>query len=101
MTPRRLQVEKRPPVPHRVRRPPADGFSWVDRRFVQIHAASLSREAILLYFFLAAVSDKDGLSFWGDVKTGGRLKLETSAIVHARDELVRRDLIAYVAPLAQ
>jgi hypothetical protein len=90
-----------PLVPGRVRRPPSEGFSWVDRRFVRDHASALSREAILLYFFLAAVSDKDGLSYWGDVKTGGRLKLETEAIVRAREELVRRNLIAHATPLTQ
>ena len=94
-------LEKCPLVLHRVRRPPREGFSWVDRRFVRDHASALSREAVLLYFFLAAVSDKDGLSFWGDVKTGGRLKLETEAIALAREELVRRDLIAHAAPLTQ
>ena len=55
----------------------------------------------MLYFFLAAVSDKEGLSFWGDVKTGGRLKLETEAVVRARDELVQRGLVAHVAPISQ
>jgi hypothetical protein len=99
--PKRCFVAVAPLAPGRVRRPPGDGFSWVDRRFVRDFAAALSREAILLYFFLAAVSDKDGLSFWGDVKTGGRLKLDIGSIVQAREELVRRDLIAHVAPITQ
>ena len=47
-------------VPDRVRRPPPDGWSWIDRRFLREHAPRLSHEAIILYFFLAAVSDKDG-----------------------------------------
>jgi hypothetical protein len=49
-------------VAARLRRPPATGWSWVDRRFVREHMADLSREAVLLYFFLAAVADKHGLS---------------------------------------
>ena len=48
-------------VAARLRRPPATGWSWVDRRFVREHMADLSREAVLLYFFLAAVADKHGL----------------------------------------
>ena len=40
-----------------------DGFSWIDRRFVREHAPRLCRDEILLYFFLAAVSDRFGLSF--------------------------------------
>jgi hypothetical protein len=94
-------VEKRLLVPERVRRPPAEGFSWVDRRFMRDHAEGLSQDAILLYFFLTAVSDKDGLSFWSDVKTGGRLKLGPAAVGCARAELVRRGLLAYSAPLTQ
>lgn len=94
-------IEKRLLVPERVRRPPAEGFSWVDRRFVRDHAPGLERDAILLYFFLGAVSDKDGLSFWGDVKIGGRLKLDEAVVARARDELVRRDLIAHAPPLTQ
>ena len=40
-------------VPSRLRRPPATGWSWVDRRFFREHMAYLSREAVLLYFFLS------------------------------------------------
>lgn len=94
-------VEKRLLVPQRLRCPPAEGFSWVDRSFVREHAPVLDRDAILLYFFLAAVSDKDGLSFWSDVTTSARVKLDPEAIARARDELVRRDLIAYAPPFTQ
>ena len=94
-------IEKRLLVPERVRRPPAEGFSWVDRRFVCDHAEGLSGEAILLYFFLAAVSDKSGLSFWSDEKTALRLRLNAEGVVRARDELVRRNLLAHSAPLTQ
>src|ERR1700719_1008829 len=44
-----------------------DGFSWIDRRFVRdgwIDRLSLEESA--LYFFLVAVADKDGLSFYSD-----------------------------------
>jgi hypothetical protein len=61
----------------------------------------LGRDAVLLYFFLAAVSDKDGVSFWSDAKTASSLKLEESAVAPARDELVRRDLVAHATPLTQ
>lgn len=94
-------VLKRVLVADRVRHPPTDGFSWVDRRFLRDQAQVLGRDAILLYFFLAAVSDKDGLSFWSDEKIATRLKLEAVAVARARQELVSRDLVAYAAPLAQ
>jgi len=85
----------------RVRHPPAEGFSWVDRRFLRQHVAGLSRSAILLYFFLAAASNKHGLSFYQDVTIGALLKLDPREIEEARQELIRHDLIAYQAPLAQ
>jgi hypothetical protein len=88
-------------VRERVRRPPKDGWSWIDRRFVREHAPRLSHEAILLYFFLAAVSDKDGLSFYGDASIAVRLRMSETAVVRARDELVAADLLAYRAPLVQ
>jgi hypothetical protein len=61
----------------------------------------LPRDAIVLYFFLAAVSDKDGLSFYGDASIALRLRMGEAGVVAARDELVAADLVAYRAPLAQ
>jgi hypothetical protein len=88
-------------VADRVRRPPREGWSWIDRRFLREHAPRLSHEAIVLYFFLAAVSDKDGLSFYGDATTALRLRMAEAVVVRARDELVAADLVAYRAPLTQ
>lgn len=93
--------EKRLLVRDRVRRPPLTGFSWVDRRFVREHAPALGRDAILLYFFLAAVSDKQGLSYWSDGAVAARLKLDPQALLLARRELIARGLIAYECPLSQ
>ncbi len=62
-------------VPTRLRRPPATGWSWLDRRFVPEHMAYLSREADLLYFFLGAVADKHGLSFYGDGTVALQLRM--------------------------
>ena len=94
-------IQKQVLVPGRVRRPPTDGWSWIDRRFLREHAPRLSHEAIVLYFFLAAVSDKDGLSFYGDASISVRLRMAETVVVRARDELVASDLVAYRPPLAQ
>lgn len=94
-------IQKHPIVPERIRRPPREGFSWMDRRFLREHASALSREAMLLYFFLAAVSDKHGISFYSDTSTAIRLRLAEQQVVHARQELMTRDLVAYRAPLTQ
>jgi len=88
-------------VTDRVRRPPREGWSWIDRRFLREHAPRLSHEAMVLYFFLAAVSDKDGLSFYGDATIALRLRISERAVAAARDELLAADLLAYRPPLAQ
>jgi hypothetical protein len=82
-------------VAARLRRPPATGWSWVDRRFVREHMDHLSREAVLLYFFLAAVADRHGLSFYGDGTLAALLRMPLPALIEARDELLARDLIAH------
>jgi hypothetical protein len=94
-------IEKRILVADRLRRPPATGWSWVDRRFVREQGDYLSREAILLYLFLSAVADRHGLSFYSDTTLASRLRLTQPALAQAREELRERDLIAYQLPLVQ
>ncbi len=96
-----MTVHKRILATGRVRKPPKEGWSWIDRRFLHEHAPSLSREAILLYFFLAAVSDKIGLSYYSDTTIAARLRMEEAAVVRAREDLENRDLVAYEPPLYQ
>lgn len=94
-------IPKRILVPQRLRRPPATGWSWVDRRFLREHGDYLSREAVLLYFFLAAVADRHGLSFFSDHALTSRLRLTQPVLEKARQELLDRDLIAHQLPLVQ
>jgi hypothetical protein len=88
-------------VPARLRRPPASGWSWVDRRFLREHAAHLSRDAVLLYFVLCAVADKHGLSFYADATVATLVRINLPALMAARDELLDRDLIAHEARYTQ
>src|SRR5580692_12411009 len=88
-------------VAQRLRRPPATGWSWVDRRFLREHGDYLSREALLLYFFFAAVADRHGLSFYSDHTLTSRLRLTQQVLEQARQELLDRDLIAHQLPLVQ
>lgn len=92
---------KRILVPARLRRPPATGWSWVDRRFVHECAAHLSRDAVLLYFFLCAVADRHGLSFYGDGTLAAALRMSLPTLISARDELLARDLIAHEVRFTQ
>jgi hypothetical protein len=96
-----MMIEKRVLVPDRVRRPPSEGFSWLDRRFLRECAARLTGDAIFLYFFLAAVSDKQGLSFYSDSTLAVRLRMREEDVVAARDDLLTPDLIAFRPPLTQ
>jgi hypothetical protein len=88
-------------VPARLRRPPTTGWSWVDRRFLREHAAHLSRDAVLLYFFLCAVADQHGLSFYGDGTVAALVRINLPALMAARDELLARDLIAHQTRFTQ
>jgi hypothetical protein len=73
----------------------------VDRRFVREHAAHLSRDAVLLYFWLCAVADKHGLSFYADATLAAMVRINLPALIQARDELLARDLIAHETRFTQ
>jgi hypothetical protein len=94
-------IQKRILVAPRVRKPPATGWSWLDRRFLREHGDYLSREAVLLYLFLVAVADRHGLSFYSDHTLTSRLQLSQPVLEQARQELLDRDLIAHQLPLVQ
>jgi hypothetical protein len=92
-----------PPIdPDRVRRLPAGGFSWVDRRLLQGGwCAALPRDAALLYFFLAAVADSRGVSYYSDRALERLLDLDREALAQSRARLVRLGLILYHHPVYQ
>lgn len=94
-------IKKRILVADRVRQTPREGFSWIDRRFLREYAQRLSGDAIGLYFFLAAVSDKHGLSFYSDASIAARLRMRQPDIAAAREELLDQDLVAYQHPFTQ
>ena len=77
-------------------------FSWIDHRFVTGgFLRDLSTLEILLYLFLVAVSDRNGLSFYHDDRIATLLKIDLAALGQARDGLVLRSLVAYQTPLYQ
>ena len=87
---------------HRLRVLPHSGFSWVDRRFIRNGFADrLSAADVSLYFFLCAVADRDGLSFFGDVRISSLLKISSGNLDRARRTLVYQDLIRFERPLYQ
>ena len=62
---------------------------------------AINGDAVVLYFFLAAVSDKHGLSFYSDASMAARLRMREESVVAAREELVVHDLVAHQPPLTQ
>lgn len=96
-----MHLKKHPLRRDRLRSPPREGWSWIDRRFLREKAPQLQRDAILLYFFLAAVSDKHGLSYWSDASVAAHLRMSEPSVAGAREELLRHDLVAYQSPLYQ
>lgn len=96
----RGRVEKRV-LDRRVRRI-RGGFSWIDRRFTgEGWIERLERDEILLYLFLVIVADKDGLSFYSDVRIVGTIKIGRESFPRARARLVDLGLIAWERPLYQ
>jgi hypothetical protein len=73
----------------------------VDRRFVRERMAYLSREAVLLYFFLSAVADRHGVSFYSDGTLACLLRMTVPALVYTREELLAHDLIAHEVRFTQ
>jgi hypothetical protein len=77
-------------------------FSWIDHRFMTGgFLRDLSTLEILLYLFLVAVSDRNGLSFYHDDRIASLLKIDLAALGQAREGLVQRSLLAYQSPLYQ
>jgi hypothetical protein len=77
-------------------------FSWIDHRFMTGgFLRDLSTLEILLYLFLVAVSDRNGLSFYHDDRIASLLKIDLSALGEAREGLIQRSLLAYRPPLYQ
>lgn len=96
------RVKKEPIDPARLRKIPAEGFSWIDRRFVREgFIERLAPEAALLYFFLVTVSDAKGLSFYADSTTSRILKLSPEEVSQARARLISAELILYRHPIYQ
>ena len=87
--------------PERLRQVP-EQFSWIDQGLVQRHFIDrCDARAAALYLFLVAVSDAQGLSYYGESTLVARLHLNAEDLAAARTQLITLELIAYQAPLYQ
>ena len=72
------------------------GFSFIPHRFVTDgFLTSLNADEILLYLFLVAVSDRHGLSFYGNDTICLLLHMTKDHYRNAREGLIRKGLIAF------
>lgn len=77
-------------------------FSWIDHRFITGgFLEDLSTYETVLYFFLIAVSDRNGTSFYHDDRICRLLKIDLASLGKARDALIQRSLLAYKFPVYQ
>ncbi|MCP3888760.1 MAG: hypothetical protein GY702_07775 [Desulfobulbaceae bacterium] len=88
-------IKRKPLVCDRIRK--IDGsFAWIGHRFLRGgFLASLSQNELLLYFFLALVADRQGLSYYHYDKICSLLCLSLDDYIVARDQLIEKDLIAF------
>jgi hypothetical protein len=78
------------------------GFSFISHRFVTDgFLTSLNQTQLLLYLFLVLVSDRYGLSYYAYDSICSLLQLTLEDYLHARDALLKMDLIAFDGTLFQ
>jgi hypothetical protein len=94
-----MRVE--PLEPRRVRYP-RGAWGWVDLRIVtEGHLSLLDQGAALVYLFLCAVGNREGISFWSRDRMARTLKLPLEAVEAALRALVAADLIAATERVVQ
>ena len=73
-----------------------NSFSWIDHDFINTGIIDiLTKEEILLYYFLVNVGDKEGISFYRRETICSKLKLGIVQYEKAKEALIGYDLIAY------
>ena len=95
-------ADKRDIIDHKRIRTITNSFSWVEHRLITGgFLDDLSTYAILLYFFLIAVSDRHGVSFYHDDRICRMVKIDLRCLGEAREDLINRGLLAYRYPVYQ
>lgn len=71
-------------------------FSWLDHRLLTDgFVATMTREELLLYFFLVLVGDRAGVNFYSYDKICTLLKIDADTLLEARAGLIAKALIAF------
>ena len=88
-------IEKKPLDSQRIRRI-SGSFAFVEHRFLRDGFwSSLEHHELLLYLFLVLVSDRQGLSDYSYEKICTLLRICPDEYIVARNELIKKDLIAF------
>lgn len=78
------------------------GFGFIPHSFVTDgYLNVLDGNELLLYFFLILVADQYGLSFYNDHSICNLAHMSFDNYIHAREGLIKKDLIAYDGTLFQ
>jgi len=90
-----MKIYKQPILPDRVRK--IDGsFSFIPHRFLtQNFFSSLGQHELLLYFLLALVGDRQGLSYYSQDRLCVLLRMDLDDFIIARNSLIEKSLIAF------
>ncbi len=90
-----------PLLPKRVRKI-AGSFAFIEHRFLRDgFLSSLTREELLLYFFLVLAGDREGLSYYSYDKICLLLKMDLDEYILSRNALIDKDLIGFDGRLFQ
>lgn len=94
-------IRKKVLSPERVRTP-GKSFCFIPHRFLSDgFLQTLTRHELALYLFLVLVSDKNGLSFYGDKRICSILNFKDDDYLFARSCLIHKDLVVYDGSLFQ
>jgi len=94
-------IKKKVLNPKRVRKING-GFSFIPHRFLtDSFFASLNPHELLLYFLLVLAGDRNGISFYSYDKICTLLQMQLERYIMARDDLIKKDLVAFDGTLFQ
>jgi len=85
-----------------LRRRIPEHFTWVDHRLVREgYIRKCSIKSLGFYLFLLAVSDAEGLSYYGDKRISLELGISEDSVSELRRELISARLIVYKEAIYQ
>ena len=94
-------IEKRVLCPERVRAVNGS-FGFLEHRFLRDGFwETLGHHALLFYVFLVLAGDRKGLSYYPYDKISSLLKITVDDYIDARNDLIKKDLIAFDGRLFQ